>query len=466
VLHAERAEHAEKQARSNDVRIDGFAAFCSRIGLELEPFQRRIAKAADGPERECVVLLPRGQGKTTLLAAIALHHLITVEGAAVYCAASSREQARILFEAASAFARVLDHPNIVDRHLELRYCPDPSVPRVFSRHLRVLAADAPRLHGLTPSLAIVDELHAHASDEVYLALGTAMLKRPGAKLIVISTAGQGVDSPLGRLRARALAQPKVSRRGAVTDARGKDLRFLEWGVPEDGDVDDPKAVKKANPASWITAAGLAAQREAVPDLAYRRFHANQWTEREGHWLPPGAWQACEGKPAFIPGEDVWIGVDVGGERSASAVVWVNEQLQVGCAIYHGDQGVLDCADHVRELAATYSVRELVFDPWRFGQSAQELERERIPAMAFPQTDVRMIPASDRLYRAIVEKRLTLPDDDELRQHAAAAIAKHSRRGWRIDKADRADNIDAIIALCMALERAEQKPEEVRLLGWL
>lgn len=57
------------------------------------------------------------------------------------------------------------------------------------------------------SLAVVDELHAHATDSVYLALLTALAKQPGAKLIVISSAGQGTDSPLGRLRARALAQP-------------------------------------------------------------------------------------------------------------------------------------------------------------------------------------------------------------------------------------------------------------------
>lgn len=69
-------------------------------------------------------------------------------------------------------------------------------------------------------------------------------------------------------------------------------------------------------------------------------------------------------------------------------------------------------------------------------------------------------------RRLVEKRLTLPDDDELRQHAAAAIAKHSGRGWRIDKANRSDSVDAIVALAMALERAEHRPEPVELLGWL
>jgi phage terminase large subunit-like protein len=114
-----------------------------------------------GPNASSSSCSPRGNGKTTLLAAIALHHLITVPRAAVYCAASSREQARILFEAAAMFARELEHPNIVVRHLDLRWCDDPGEPNVFTRHLRVLAADAPKLHGLTPSLAIIDELHAH-----------------------------------------------------------------------------------------------------------------------------------------------------------------------------------------------------------------------------------------------------------------------------------------------------------------
>jgi len=36
----------------------------------------------------------------------------------------------------------------------------------------------------------------------------------------------------------------------------------------------------------------------------------------------------------------------------------------------------------------------------------------------------------------MEQRLVLPDHEELRQHAGAAIAKHNRRGWRLDKANR------------------------------
>jgi hypothetical protein len=49
---------------------------------------------------------------------------------------------------------------------------------------------------------------------------------------------------------------------------------------------------------------------------------------------------------------------------------------------------------------------------------------------------------------------------------STAVARHSRRGWRIDKPNPRANIDAVIALCMAVERAEFKPEPVELLGWL
>ena len=360
----------------------------------------------------------------------------------------------------------LDDPRLVIRHLELRWCEDPDTPMRFTRHLRVLAADALKLHGLTPSLAIIDELHAHWDDSVYLAMRTAAMKRPGSRLVVISTAGQGADSPLGRLRSRALALPNVKTTGGFTDARGPALRLLEWSLPEDADLADTKAVKQVNPASWITLEALQEQREAVPEMAFRRFHANQWTERESHWLPAGAWQTCVGIPLFTDGEPVWVGVDVGGDKSASAVVWINSAHQVGCEIYHGDAGVLDCIDLIRELANRYQLREVMFDPWRFGQAAQELEQERITVTAFPQTDVRMVPASDRLYQAVVGQKLTLPDNEELRAHMANTIARHNRRGWRLDKPSLEQPNDSIIALCMALEAMENQPEPVQVIGWL
>lgn len=90
--------------------------------------------------------------------------------------------------------------------------------------------------------------------------------------------------------------------------------------------------------------------------------------------------------------------------------------------------------------------------------AQEWEQRGIPAVALPQSDSRMIPSSERLYDAAVHKRLVLPDDDELNAHVHAAVAKSSRRGWRLDQADRSSKIDAVVALAMAVDRHAYQPE--------
>jgi phage terminase large subunit-like protein len=87
-------------------------------------------------------------------------------------------------------------------------------------------------------------------------------------------------------------------------------------------------------------------------------------------------------------------------------------------------------------------------------------------MQFAQTDQRMIPASARLHAAVVERRITLPDDPELARHAANTVAISSRRGWRVGKPSKETNVDSIIALCMARERCEHQPEPVRIVGWL
>src|SRR5215212_748287 len=85
---------------------------------------------------------------------------------------------------------------------------------------------------------------------------------------------------------------------------------------------------------------------------------------------------------------------------------------------------------------------------------------------FLQSDARMMPASAVLFDAITEQRITLPTSPELAQHAAGAIAKHTRRGWRIDKPNSRVHIDGIIALCMAVDRHANQSAPAELLGWI
>ena len=139
---------------------EGLLGLADAVGYEPAPFQRKIVRAMLGEQREVLVLVARGNAKTTIAALVALHHMLSTENAKVYFVAASIQQARIAFESAAEFARRLEHPNVVFRHLELRWCEDPSEPTRFERHMRVLGAEGPRLHGLSPTLMVLDELQA------------------------------------------------------------------------------------------------------------------------------------------------------------------------------------------------------------------------------------------------------------------------------------------------------------------
>jgi phage terminase large subunit-like protein len=438
----------------------GFLGFCRTVGLNLEPFQKRIARAVFDGQRELLVLLPKGNGKTTLMAAVAVHHLLANPNPSIYCGAASVAQARILFEAARDMSKRIPGGEVVIRALELRREDGGGV-------LRMVPSDGPRTHGISPTLAVCDELWAHRDGALYESMRAAMVKRADMKLITISTADIGEDRPLCKLRARALALPTVERTGGCVEATGERLRALLWEVADSTGADDMKSIAAVNPASWITTAALADQRQSLPEGAFLRFHANQRVGKDGAWIPPGAWQRIVGAPKFEPGERVVVALDVGGGgESVTALTWINEALQVGSWIGYGDDSILGARDRLAELREEFTISEVTADRWQAKQLLAELEAEGMICVEFPQTDVRMIPASARLREAVVDQRLTVPADPELSRHAANAIQRQTRRGWRIDKPDRKSPMDAMVTLAMALDRVEVRPEPVRLVGWV
>lgn len=444
--------------------LKGFEAFCELIDWPLEGYMRRIARAYFSRAREVAGLLPRGNAKTTLAALIALHHLITVKGASIVIGAASVQQGRICFERMESF---LYHPKlegmVTVRHLELRF-PGPE----GMRRLRVIPSDGPRTHGLSSTLYVADEVWAWSQRaDLLTAMQTGLVKRPDSKLLMISTSSGDLDSPLGRLRRRAMAQADVRRTGAVVESKSQDLHWLEWSLGDEHDLDDLKAVKRCNPAPWIAVGDLRRQKDSVTEAAFAQFHCNRWGIRESAWLPEGAWTACEGEVEFTPGERIWIGVDVGGSRSATGVCWMNSKLHVGIAIFEGEDAVFAAAEKIMQLAGRYTIAAINYDPWRAAMVVKTFEMRGLTCVTWPWTDARVIPAASELYDAIVEQKLTQPGDDALDRHMATVVAKSTRRGIRIDKANESDQIDGAAALLMAYEGATApEPPATEVLGWL
>lgn len=440
--------------------LPGLYAFADALGVQLAPFQRRIARAAFGAEREVVAVLPRGNAKTTTAALIALHHLVSTPGASVSLGAVSREQASIAFQVMRQYA---EHPALADR-VEVRHM---RLATDGGGVLRVLSGKGERAHGQTDSLMLLDEAWNLRDASLLEAFQTALVKRPDARLLVISTAASSLDSPLGRLRARALAGD-ATRTGSRIDATAPGLRWIEWSVPDDRPLSVPE-VRRANPAPWITTAALSEQHARVSPFAWANFHACRWGVSEAAWLPVGAWQACRTDDPVDPDEPVYLGVDIGGTRAASAIVGVTADLHVAIVeVHQGDNAVLAVTDAVRRIATDRPVVEVAYDPWRFHGEALRLEAEGIgPLVAFPQSHARMTVASERLHSAIVERRLRHPAHPDLDRHVGQAVARQvAGRGWRLDKTDPAHQIDAVVALAMAAERAEHKPAPAQLVGWI
>ena len=441
----------------------GFVAFCELIGFPLEPYMRRIARAYFGTAREVAAILPRGNAKTSLAAALGLHHLITVPGASVVLGASSVQQARIGFERMESWVLGEALEGLVTlRHLELRF--DGPEGR---RRLRVVPSDGPRTHGLSCTLYIADEVWGWAARaDLLTAMQTGLVKRADSKLLIITTSAGDLDSPLGRLRRRAMAQPDVHRAGPVVESKGP-LHWLEWSLDDEHELDDLRAVKRCNPAPWISVADLRRQRESVAEGSFAQFHCDKWGIKESTWLPAGSWANCQGEVEFEPGERIWCGLDVGGNRSATSVCWLNSRLHVGVRIFQGEDAVFEAAEVIMRLAEQHEIAGINYDPWRAAAVVKVFEQRRIRCTQFPWTDARVIPAAGELYDAIIEGKLTHPGDRELDKHLATVIGRSTRRGLRIDKANESDQIDGACALLMAFEAATApEPEPTVILGYL
>jgi phage terminase large subunit-like protein len=411
-----------------------------------------------GGIRETLVIIPKGNAKTTLLSGIALYHLLFVPDASVPIGAASREQAGILFRQASGFIR--RNPQLA-QYLKVQDGYRRILNTVKGGVLQVYASDADTGDGVIPTLALIDELHRHKNDGLYGVWRDGLGKR-GGQIVTISTAGDDEESPLGQMRAAALQLPGVRRRGAHTVARSSDFVMHEWALAKGDDVDDLKLVKTANPLAAVTIEELR-KRHDSPSMTpwqWARFACGVWMNGEESWIDPADWDACRGTVELEAGQDAFVGVDVGHKKDSTALAivgWVDDKLHVRVKIMTPTDGqpnaAADARREIGELNDAYRLVEVPYDPWHFSESAEMLADRGVPMVEFPQTDGRMAPASEALYELIRAGRLVHDGDPELRRQVLAAVPARTERGVKISKRKSKRRIDAAVALAMAAHRA-------------
>lgn len=480
----------------------------------LQPWQQFIVWCifgwirADGTRRfrTAHVEVARKNGKSTLLAGIGLYLFFAdgEPGAEVYCAATKKDQARIVFSEALRMRAA--SPALSKRIVKFR--DNMNVPGTASK-FEPLGADEDTLDGLNVHAAIVDELHAHKTRFVWDVLDTSTAARRQPLMFAITTAGFNRESVCWKQREYCLK---------VLDGIHADDTIFAYiaALDPEEDWEDERLWAKANPNLGISVKVDDLRRKAEKAKAdpaalnsFLRLHLNQWTQTDTRWMPADKWAACAGAfktaaadpralraelEARLAGRRCFAGLDLSSKIDLTALVllfppveddprwtalpwfWMPEdnitarvkENRLPYDVWQREgwiratEGNVVDYDAVKatilELAKRFTIEEVAFDPWNATQLATQLQNDGLVMVEFRQGFASMSGPTKELMALVLGRSLAHLDNPVLRWMASNVVVKTDEAGnLKPNKAKSAEKIDGIVALIMALGRAQSAP---------
>lgn len=342
--------------------------------------------------------IPRKNGKSSLASRLAVFLLVADRqmGAEVYAAATAETQARQVFDEAKL---VVQRASVLKGKVEVlaSVIRAPRTAGIF----RVLSRVGDTAHGLNVSGAVVDEVHLHKNKALIEAIETGTGARSQPLVVHITTAGDDDDTTV---YARKHTYAVKVADGKVSDPS---IWVTVFAADPKADPLSEETFASANPNYPISPTrrsfedAVRVAREIPAELAsYKRLHLNiRGTTGEQAWDGTDAWSTGLQlvTPDKVKGKPVWLGLVASSASDLTAVAvtsrnpqgtgwwcwwrWFcpEESLEFldrrteGQASVWASEGrieltggnVIDVARHtevIRELAKTYDMRELAFDP--------------------------------------------------------------------------------------------------------
>lgn len=473
--------------------------------LTLEPWQCFIVTTVFGwvhretglrRYREGYVEVPRKNAKSTLSSGIALYMLSAdgEHGAEVYSAATTRDQARIVFDDSRA---MVERSPDMRTHLGVAILAHSiTVARTGSKYLP-LAAEASTQDGLNVHCAIVDELHAHKKRDLYDVLDTARGAREQSLLWLITTAGPDLS---GICYERRTHITKILDR-VVDDPN---MFGIIYTIDEGDDPQEPANWAKANP-NWMVSVlpddmYAAARKAAAMPSALNNFltkRLNVWVNGESPWMDMRAWERCADRTlslADFAGEPCYAGLDLAEKKDFAALVlafqrdgiwylfsrlYLNELAvqESGNAHLSGwsrsgyvqvtDGDVTDfnvIAEDMRKYCRDFDMQEIAYDPALSSYFARTLIDEGLPLVEITQRAMFFTPPLIQVENLVLEKKLRFDGNPVMTWMVSNLVVKVSKfNELRAPTKERPENkIDGAIAMLMALGRAMANTEKTNL----
>lgn len=440
----------------------------------------------------------RKNAKSATIAAILLAHIVGPEArqnSQIISGARSRDQAALVFKLAEKMVRLSPELSKI-----IRIVPSQKslIGLPMNVEYKAISAEAGTAHGLSPVLAILDEVgQVRGPQDAFIeAIETAQGAHDDPLLIAIST--------------QAATDGDLFSIWLDDAANAKDKRIVShvYTAPEECDVNDRKAWKAANPAlgefrSLADIEDFAKQAARLPakENSFRWLYLNQRIEATSPFLNRREWEANAGNPEITHGMPCWAGLDLSASRDLTAFVmafdagdaWhivpqfflpadgIRERAKIDKVPYDiwADQGFLTLIDgpvivpavvarHVAEAAEEYDLQMLAYDRWRINDFQRELDAigANIPMTPFGQGFKDMAPAVDMLERLVAEHKLRHGGNPVLNMCAANAVAVRDPAGNRkLDKPKSIGRIDGLVALVMALGAKSRVEEFIPISPW-
>lgn len=306
--------------------IEGFCKVPegSKVGqpVVLDEFQKKFILAIyDNPHgtRKAYLSIARKNGKTALIAGILLAHICGPEAkknAQIVSGAMSREQASLVFNLASKMVQM-------DTHLAFAIKMTLSGKRLTglakNTEYKALSADGTTAHGLSPTLAILDEV--------------GQIKGPTSAFVEAITTSQGAhDEPLLiAISTSASSDADMFSQWCDDAIRSGDPHTVchVYKADEGCDLLDREQWKKANPAlgSFRNEKDLEEQLKQasrIPSMeaSARNLLLNQRISLHSLWLAPSIWRANAAKPDLqeFRRHPVALGLDLSTRNDLTAAV--------------------------------------------------------------------------------------------------------------------------------------------------
>ena len=294
--------------------------FACVLGLKWKATGLRVC-------RETYLQLARKQGKSSIIAALALWHMIGDGEAApfVACLASTRDQARLIFEMCQNYAKSID-----PKGQYIKYFRNYMKMPINSGEIKIFSIDESKLDGLNVSLGIIDEMAVQPDNQLYSKIKTSMGFRSQPLMVLITT-------PQGDLSSPAFNVFKTSIE--ILSGVKEDDTFFPFIYTLDTDEqeqwDNEELWIKSNPSlgetvniDFLRSECLAAKNDTSKQVAFKTLNAGIWCQSHTIWIEQ---EIVASRMKRIELEDFagWqcvIGMDLGSVSDFSSIsaLWFME----------------------------------------------------------------------------------------------------------------------------------------------